>query len=71
MKLEINKNEVFTYTLGMNLDKVIVLGGVYKTQDEAQAFIKKLSSRFIKENDPFVEKVAKKQEVYFKHHSIK
>ena len=68
---EINKNEIFTYTLGTKLDKVIVLSGIYATEEEALASIKKLNSKFVKENDPFVEKVAKKQEIYLKHHGIK
>lgn len=65
---QINKETIFTYTLGMKLDKVIVLNGLYKTKEEAQMAMKELSDEFVSRNKPFIERISKKQEIYFKHH---
>ena len=65
---QVNKETIFTYTLGMKLDKVIILSGLYKTKEEAQIAMKQLSDEFVDRNKPFIERISKKQEIYFKHH---
>lgn len=68
---QIDKNKIFTYTLGLKLDKVIVLGGLFKTKEEAEIAMKELGETFVNKNKPFIEKISKKREIYFKHHGTK
>ena len=61
-------DKAFLFTVGENKDKIKVMYGSYSTREEVLDALSKLSSDLIKSNNPYIEKIHRKQDLYKEYH---